>query len=243
MRDILVTGTDTGIGKTLVAAALVKALRAKGVRALGFKPVETGLEGGELADSALLERASGEATLLALPLLQLAEPLAPAVAAERAGTSVHPKDIEARIDLLRRAGYSLVVEGAGGVMVPLAWSSTEDGAGCLLPDDRLKKAPDPVFYTVLDLAERCGFEAVVVGRAGLGTLNHVTMTVAMLRARNIPVRGVVLNGRQRSPDGAESTNPSVLARMLPGLSIIELPHQAGPDVVEAAVPYLIRLLS
>lgn len=229
MADILVTGTDTGVGKTLVAAALVKALRAKGVRALGFKPVETGFEAGELADSALLERASGETTPLASPLLQLAEPLAPAVAAERAGTAVHPKDLEARIDLLRRAGYSLVIEGAGGVMVPLCWEkgNRKNAIG---------------FYTVLDLSERCGLEAVVVGRAGLGTLNHITMTVAMLRARNIPIKCVVLNGRRPVADVAELTNPPVLARMFPGLPIIELPHQAALDVVEAAIPYLSRLL-
>jgi dethiobiotin synthetase len=237
--DILVTGTDTGIGKTVVAAALVKALRAKQVRALGFKPVETGWENGQLADSELLAAASREQTPLATPLLRLREALAPAVAAERAGVTMQPGEIEARIHALRREGFTLVVEGAGGVMTPLCW---KNGTGSLFPEDRSKKAPGTVFYTVLDLAAGCGLEAVVVGRAGLGTLNHVAMTVAMLRSRDIPVRGVVLNGRQQPGDLAESTNPSALARMLPDLSIIELPHHSGQDVVEAAVPYLTRLV-
>jgi dethiobiotin synthetase len=259
--DFLVTGTDTGIGKTIIAAALIGALRARRVRALGFKPVETGppnQDDGQPPDSDLLARASGETTPLAVPLLQLAEPLAPAVAAERAGTLIHPEDINQRIGLLRRAGYTLVVEGAGGVMVPLAWE------------------PRP-FYTVLDLAEQCGLEAIIVGRAGLGTLNHVTMTVAMLRSRHIPVKAVVLNGRRAEPsalspeplalspepDLAEITNPATLARMLPGVLVIEVPrHDAArspagapaplalsPEplatalaIIAATVPYLVPLL-
>jgi dethiobiotin synthetase len=228
VRDILITGTDTGIGKTVVAAALVKALRANGVRALGFKPAETGMDDTNVADSDLLQRASGETTPLATPLLQLAEPLAPAVAAERAGTSIRPEEIEERIELLRRGGYTLVIEGAGGVMVPLSW---EKGAG-------------PLFYTVLDLAEHCGLDAVIVARAGLGTLNHVAMTTAMLRSRNIPIKAVVLNGGHRppSPDLAERMNRSALARMFPDIPVIEVPQHAHGDPIAATVPYLRELV-
>ncbi|MCC7417166.1 MAG: dethiobiotin synthase [Acidobacteria bacterium] len=220
MPDLLVTGTDTGVGKTVVAAALVAGLRARGVRAVGFKPAETGVSDGDESDSARLARASGEALPLAAPLLRLAEPLAPAVAAARAGVRIEPREIEARVEGLRRGGYALVVEGAGGVMVPIAWD-----------------------YTVLDLASHCGLEAVIVGRAGLGTLNHVALTAAMLRSRRIPVRGVVLNGRRAAGDLAESTNPAALARMLPDLRIVELPLLEGDGVIEGAVPYLSPLLS
>ena len=115
MRDVLVTGTDTGVGKTVIAASLVSALRARGVRALGFKPAETGINANDPSDSELLARASGERVALASPLLQLSEPLAPAVAAERAGTVLNPEDVESRIAQLRKAGYTLVIEGAGGV--------------------------------------------------------------------------------------------------------------------------------
>jgi dethiobiotin synthetase len=211
VRDLLVTGTDTGVGKTVIAAALVTALRARGVRALGFKPAETGLEPGQDRDSDVLARASGAREALAAPLLQLAEPLAPAVAADRAGTVMNPRDVESRIEQLRRAGYTLVVEGAGGIMVPLAWD-----------------------YTVLDLARACDLEAVVVARPGLGTLNHVAMTIAMLRAREVAVRGVVLNGRSASPDLAEATNPAALARMLGVIPIVETPFQSSSDPVSAA---------
>ncbi len=213
MRDLLITGTDTGVGKTVVAAALVTALRARGVRAIGFKPVETGIEVGQDTDSEVLARASGERTTLASPLLQLSEPLAPSVAAERAGARLNPDEVESRITQLRSAGYTVVVEGAGGVMVPLAWG-----------------------YTALDLACACGLDAIVVARPGLGTLNHVAMTVMMLHAHEIAVRGVVLNGRSAKPDLAESTNPAALARMLPDIRVIETPHQeVNPVVALAAI--------
>ena len=107
----------------------------------------------------------------------------------------------------------------------------------------MKKGYGPSFYTVLDLARRCGLEAIVVGRAGLGTLNHLALTVAALRAHAIPLRAVVLNGGQPWPpvDLAEATNPDALARMVPGARIIYVPHHAGvdaPGAIDATVPYL-----
>ncbi len=219
MRDLLVTGTDTGIGKTVIAAALVVALRARGVRAVGFKPAETGVKAGEPSDSDVLAQASGEHNVLAKPLLQLPEALAPAIAAERAGVTLDPDAIEARISQLRGGGYGIVVEGVGGVMVPLTWG-----------------------YTVLDLAQACDLDAVVVARAGLGTLNHVAMTVMMLQSREIPIRGIVLNGRSERSDLAESTNPAVLSRMLHGLRIIEVPRDTSGAPVQMAAQIVSRLL-
>lgn len=218
MPDLLVTGTDTGVGKTVIAAALVIGLRAHGIKALGFKPAETGISDREPSDSDILARASGEHEPLAEPLLKLAEPLAPAVAADRAGTRLDVRQLEARIDSLRRAGYALIVEGAGGVLVPLAWD-----------------------YTALDLAARVGLDAVIVGRAGLGTLNHVTMTIVMVRSRGIRIRGVVLNGRSQPPDLAEATNPSALARLMPDVPIIVVPRHSAGDVIGATVPYVAGL--
>jgi dethiobiotin synthetase len=220
--DLLVTGTDTGVGKTVVAAALLMALRSQGVRAIGFKPAETGIDPDEVADSVLLAEASGEDEPLARPLLRLAEPLAPAVAADRAGTPLDPRDIEDRIRALRAAGYCLVVEGAGGLLVPLAWG-----------------------YTALDLASRAKLETVVVGRAGLGTLNHLALTVEMLRARAVAIRGIVLNGGNQPPDLAEATNPSALARLLPGVRVVVIPRHATASVSQAArrsVPFVAPLL-
>ncbi len=219
MRDLLITGTDTGVGKTTIAAAVVTTLRARGLRALGFKPAETGVGGVQPTDSDVLAIASGEKNVLARPLLQLAEPLAPAVAAERAGVALDPDEIEARIRRLRQDGYTLVVEGAGGVMVPLSWG-----------------------YTVLDMAQACDLDAVVVARAGLGTLNHVALTVMMLRSHQIPIRGIVLNGRSAEPDLAESTNPASLGRMLHGIRIVEVPHESTGSPITSAAKVVGRLL-
>lgn len=222
LRDVLVTGTDTGVGKTLVAAALVLAWRAQGVRALGFKPVETGLSDHEPADSEVLAK-TGEPEPLALPLLRLSEPLAPALAAERAGVSLDPLAVLGRITQLRAAGYRLVVEGAGGLRVPLAWG-----------------------FDALELARRADLAALVVARAGLGTLNHIALTVDTLRRHEVPVIAVVLNGQADPPTLAESTNPAVLARLLPGLPCVVLPQLAGRDTLSAArllAPRLQQLLA
>jgi dethiobiotin synthetase len=210
------------VGKTVVAAALVLAMRERGLRALAWKPVETGVTLLEGTDSGVLAKASGMQGPLSAPLLRLAEPLAPAVAAERAGQVLRPSEIEERLAALRAQGPTLVVEGAGGLLVPLAWG-----------------------YTVLDLAQRMGMEAIVVARAGLGTLNHVCLTVDALRDRGVPVRAVVLNGRGDPPDLAEQTNPDVLRRLRPGLRVLVIPRHETSDPLLAAyasVPLMASLL-
>ncbi len=189
------------MGKTVVAAALVLGLRQRGVRAVGFKPVETGIDSDEVADSFVLRAASGQESPLLLPLLRLREPLAPAVAAERAGSAFDPDAAGSRIQALRAAGYSLVVEGAGGLLVPLAWG-----------------------FTALDLAVQSGLDAVVVARAGLGTLNHIALTLEALARRNVRVQAVVLNGQGDPPDLAEATNPAALARLFPEVRLVVLPR-------------------
>jgi dethiobiotin synthetase len=222
MPDLLVTGTDTGVGKTVIAAALVLALRERNRRAVGFKPVETGVDPSLESDSELLAKASGADEPWARPLLRLVEPLAPAVAAERAGLMVSPPAIEQSVRELRGAGYQVVVEGAGGVLAPLAWG-----------------------YTALDLAERLGLEAVIVSRSGLGALNHVCLTVDALRTHGVRVRGVVLNARGEPPDLAETTNPDALRRMLPGLTVVTVPRHEARDPLIAAyasVPLVVGLL-
>ncbi len=258
MPDFLVTGTDTGVGKTMIAAALLLALREQGVQAIGFKPAETGVDPADLyraavpphdaaevrvdadkgsrarvtadsdalaevrlpADSDVLAEASGVHHEAAAPLLRLREPLAPAVAADRAGLTFDFGVAAARVRTLREAGYRVVVEGAGGVLVPLSWG-----------------------FTVRDLARNLGLHAVVVARAGLGTLNHVCLTVEALRAFAVPVRGVVLNGAiDALPD---QTNPDALRRLLPGVTVVVVPHfpEALPLArAQQAMPLLRSLL-
>ncbi len=126
------------------------------MRALGFKPVETGCEPGtriRLGDPrARVGRGDTRSLRRCFSSPSRSRRRWPPIAPDGVST---PTSIEARIRTLRAQGYTLVIEGAGGVMVPLSWD-----------------------YTVLDLAERCDLDCVVVARAGLGTLNHVALTVA-----------------------------------------------------------------
>jgi dethiobiotin synthetase len=211
------------VGKTVVAAALVMALRQIGAKAIGFKPAETGVRASEISDSEVLAVASGNASPLVTPLLRLGEPLAPAVAADRAGVAFDPVAVVERVRALRASGHTVVIEGAGGLLAPLAWG-----------------------YTVADLAVEVGLTAVVVARAGLGTLDHVALTLEALARREVPILAVVLNGRGDPPDLAESTNPKALERLAPDIAVVVLPRQKTKTplgVARALVPSLVALLT
>jgi len=175
-----ITGTDTGVGKTLVTAGLAAALMERhGKRVHLWKPVQTGVRPGDAdADSARLQRGSGSPQPAeTIATYTLDEPLAPWMAAERAG-------VKLRFDRLLDEGRRrmaeadiLLAEGAGGLLVPIT--------------DR---------ETMLDLAAAIGLPLIVVARAGLGTVNHTLLTVSQARHRCVPVAGVILNGYER---GAE----------------------------------------
>ena len=158
MRRIVVTGTDTEVGKTFATAALAQALLLAGKTVTVVKPVQTGVGPGEPGDAAEIDR------LVGLPVAQewqrLALPLAPETIAHETGAQLMP--VAAMIDRLNAIGSDVVVvEGAGGVAVRL----DEDGG------------------TIADLATAWAAEVVVVTRDTLGTLNHTGLTVEHLRSR------------------------------------------------------------
>ncbi len=208
-----VTGTDTGVGKTAVAGGLAAGLRARGLNAGVMKPVQTGVPRAERdaggGDGGFLLRAAGLADPFALVTpVCLEAPLAPLVAAQLEGTVVDLAILDAARDQLRARRDFLVVEGAGGLAVPVA-------EGVLMAD----------------LARRWNLPLLVVARPGLGTINHTVLTVEFARARGLSVAGVVINGFP--PDGggeAERTNPAVITGLtgLPVLGII--PFDPGVDV-------------
>jgi len=163
-RGFFVTATDTGVGKTFVTAALATALRARGRDVAVFKPVQSG---------ATAEDPSGDAVLLGADCVYaFAAPLAPLVAARAEGRTIELEPILARARELVREHELLLVEGAGGLLVPLA-------------DD----------FDLADLAVALGLPLVIVARAGLGTVNHTLLTIEAARARGLELAGVVLNGR------------------------------------------------
>ncbi|MEN8148366.1 MAG: dethiobiotin synthase [Planctomycetota bacterium] len=212
MRGLFVTGTDTGVGKTVVAGGLARALSDRGVRVGVLKPVETGCpEGTEPSDGAFLAAAARVAADTVVPV-RYAEPLAPLVAARRENRPVDLAAIDAAFDRAAADAEFVLVEGAGGLSVPV----TDD-------------------LDMAGLAGRFGLPLLVVARPDLGTLNHTFLTVAYARSRRLEVRGVVFSGgRGAEADVAERTNPPMLEEQcgVPVLGIV--PRLAEPVTVEAA---------
>lgn len=162
MTRLVVTGTDTGIGKTVFSAALAGALGAR-----YWKPVQSGLD--EETDSAAVARLGGLAPGDVLPeAYRLRTPASPHLAAARDGVAIDPARLAPPPDDPARP---LVIEGAGGLMVPLT-------------DDLL----------TIDLFARWGLPVVLVARSGLGTINHALLSLEALRARAVPVLGAALVG-------------------------------------------------
>lgn len=197
------TGTDTAVGKTAVAAGILAVLREEGLRVAPFKPVESGHDGPVSSwppDAACLRSASALALRRddVVPFV-LREPLAPLVGARREGVHIDLARLDDAFEALQRRFDLVVVEGAGGIAVPL---DTENG--------------------MADLALRWKLPVLVVARAGLGTINHTTLTVAYAQAKGLEVLGVVVNGYPDDPGVAEKTNPHVIAQMtgVPVLGIL-----------------------
>ena len=185
---IVVTGTDTGVGKTVVTAALAALARARGARVAVVKPVQTGVASGEAGDLDVVGALSGVDDLH--ELARFGDPLAPATAARRAGERAPAvADHVAAIEALRDRDVVLV-EGAGGLLVHL----DDHGA------------------TLADLACALGAPVLVVARAGLGTLNHTALTCQVLRTAGLECRGVVVGAWPVRPDLAARCNLEDLPR-------------------------------
>jgi dethiobiotin synthetase len=192
---LFVTGTDTEVGKTVISCAIAWSLRQQrsGSKVAVCKPMSSGCE--KRREGLVNEDAEALAHFsdCRLPLdvinpIRYREPLAPAVAAKQLGQSTPWWVFEDAIEQIDGYGDALIVEGAGGVMVPL-------------------DADDPK-VTWLDTG--CfGLPAVVVARAGLGTLNHTAMTVKVLRDHGVKVAGVVINGYEPDEAAAMSQDPSL----------------------------------
>lgn len=208
-RGVFVTGTDTGVGKTVVAVALLRALAGRGLRAVGMKPVAAGAEigpGGLVNDDVTaLIRASN---VHALP--ELVNPycfelaIAPHLAAAAAGATVTLERIEQAYGALAGRAERVVVEGAGGLLVPL--NDREDFA---------------------DLVARLGLPVVLVVGMRLGCLNHALLTEAVARQRGLRLAGWVAN--RIDPDmGAFDGNLRVLERRIPAPLIGILPFAPDP---------------
>jgi len=215
INGLFVTGTDTDVGKTLIAAGLTGALRRQGLNAGYFKPIQSGCpeqEGRLLPTDALRVRdlAGLPESLEALTPITLRLPLAPGVAAAREGVKVDLEKVAAAFrDLAGRYDF-LVVEGAGGLYVPLVDTG----------------------FLVLDLARWLRLPLLVVARAGLGTINHTALTVMAAKGAGLALAGVILNRSSHAPGLAEQTNPAVIAAITRVPILGRVPEIARPDQAE-----------
>ena len=202
MRGIFITGTDTGVGKTYVGAGLAAALHERGIDVGVMKPAETGcgLRRGVLVprDALKLIKAGGvDDPLDLVNPYRFREPLAPAVAAARDGKMIDVKRIVSAFRTLARKHECMLVEGAGGILVPLTRS-----------------------HNFLDLARIMNLPVLIVARPALGTINHTLLTIMALHSRRLRIAGIVINHRSRQRPGlAERTGPPVIER-LSGVPII-----------------------
>jgi dethiobiotin synthetase len=189
-RGLFVTGTDTGVGKTLISAALLRHARRLGLVPIPFKPAETGCS-PEPADARALWRAAAppvpeaEVCLYALRL-----PVAPLTAAAEEGVRIDLERIADRATTLAAKGDLLLVEGAGGLLVPYA--------------DRV---------TGLDVARRLGLPLLVVARTALGTVNHTALTLREAARNDVPVAGLILNRTPGSEGPQEAANAALIASL------------------------------
>ena len=197
-RVLVVTGTDTDVGKTVVTAALAAAHVRHGRSVCVVKPVQTGVGPGDPGDLDEVRRLAGP--VATIEPVRLPDPLAPDLAARVAGVVLPTLEQQRRTVLEAVAGHDLVlVEGAGGAVVRL-------GEGWTLLD------------LTLVLAPAADVGVVVVARPGLGTLNHSVLTVEALRSRGVPVRGLVLGSWPAGPGLTERLNRDEL----PGLTGVPL---------------------
>jgi dethiobiotin synthetase len=208
----LVTGTDTGVGKTVVAAAICASLVAAGKSPTYVKPVQSGSADGD-DDAADVRALAG---VPAVTGLTLGPSLAPAVAARLAGEQLSGTELLAVVsDELSRP---LVVEGAGGLLVELGTDGT----------------------TAIRLAHALELPLVVVVRPGLGTLNHTALTLEVAAHHDVAVAGVVICGGSSTPDLAEQTNVAELDRLSDGRLLGIIPDLPGvtPEALRGAPSWL-----
>jgi dethiobiotin synthetase len=195
MRGLFVTGTDTGVGKTVVAGSIAAAVRARGERVAAYKPVVTGLddpvEPGWPRDHELLAAAAGMSPE-AVAAHRFGPPVSPHLAAELAGVEL---DFD---ELILAAGAAaaeagaeiLVAEGVGGLLVPLTRE-----------------------HTVRDLAAALGLPLVIAARPGLGTISHTLLTIEAARAAGLPIAGVVITPWPDDPSAMLRSNRETIARL------------------------------
>jgi dethiobiotin synthetase len=215
VRGLFVTGTDTGVGKTVLAASIIAALRELGEAVQPLKPVLSGLD--EPADEAwppdheLLARAGG-VDPDTVALIRYGPAVSPHLAAELAGRPIDPSALKERIRAVANGHRTVVVEGVGGLLVPLAPG-----------------------YDVRELARELDLRLIIAARPGLGTINHTLLTLEAARSAQLDVASVVLTPWPEAPSAIERSNRDTIAE-LGAVPVATLPRvaRATPEQLAAA---------
>jgi dethiobiotin synthetase len=213
MRGLFVTGTGTGVGKTVLSAALLAAMSAAGVRVRAHKPVVTGLdeptETGWPPDHELLASVAGMTPEEVAPL-RYGAAVSPHLAAALTGETIDPADLIARARGAAVGDGALIVEGVGGLLVPL----TNE-------------------FTVRDFATALGLPVVIAASPGLGTINHTLLSIESARAAGLDVRAVVLTPWPGTPGELERSNRETILR-LGEIEVVGLAGVPSPSAVDLA---------
>ncbi len=191
MKGVFVTGTGTGVGKTVVAAVIARTYAAAGERVAVFKPAVSGLSDGGEPDHALLRRASGsDQSDCQIAPYRYDPPVSPHLGAELDGERIEPGRLVDAAHAAAEGGDFLVSEGVGGLLVPLTLG-----------------------YLVRDLARELALPLVIAASPGLGTINHTLMTVEAARAVGLEVAAAVLTPWPDDPSAVESSNREAIERL------------------------------
>jgi dethiobiotin synthetase len=205
-RGLFVTGTDTGVGKTVIACGLARGLRQSGVDVGVMKPCETGVGPSGPEDAGALRAAAGvEDPIEDICPQSFALPAAPSVAAQVEGRVVDLERIRLASKTLAARHDFLLVEGAGGWLVPIT----------------------PAF-AMADLAAELGYPVLVIARASLGTINHTLLTLESIERRGLPLAGVVVNHPGGILSGPDARNLHALRTALGPRLLAEVPPLADP---------------
>jgi dethiobiotin synthetase len=187
---VVVTGTDTGVGKTWVTGAIARALAGIGARVIAIKPVETGC--GSMAreeeDGVRLASVTGQADPREA-LIRLQAPLAPVLAAEREGRTIDFDDLLIRIEGFAAKADIVLLEGVGGLLAPITWE-----------------------WCLVDIAQALEARAIVVASDRSGSVNHALLTLGALELASVPVTDVVITSPE-VPDASTGTNDAAIARL------------------------------
>jgi dethiobiotin synthetase len=204
-----ITGTDTGVGKTVVTCALAAALRARALKVVAMKPIETGVAADDpKRDGARIARAAGSSLpLSATAPLTLTGPVAPLVAAREDGVTIDLSHLDKLVAAAAVGADALLIEGAGGLLVPVTASET-----------------------FAELFRRWSLDVVVVAANRLGVLNHTMLTVRACLASGLSIRAIVLTHLTSAPaDQSASGNLASLRELIPSIPIVALPWAANVD--------------